>query len=63
MKYSKKFTTLASIMLAMLPLGAAAEDGDKNLSEFTFAKTLFGENPTDKYLDGKVVILEYWGVN
>jgi len=55
-------TTLAVTMLAALSFNLNAEDGDKKLSDFKFAETVVGEEPTNKYLKGKVVVIEYWGV-
>jgi len=49
--------------MALLPLGLQAADEEKKLSEWKFEDTVIGEKPTKSYLKGKVVVIEYWGVN
>lgn len=45
---------------------AMAQDGalpDHNLSEWTLGEHLFGDEVEMKNLEGRVVVLEVWGVN
>lgn len=58
----KLFTTLVAITFAALSLNLHADEKDAKLSEFTFGKTLLGDQPTEASLKGKVVVIEYWGV-
>jgi hypothetical protein len=58
----KLITILAISLLAVLSINLKAADTDKKLSDFKFAETVVGEKPTSKYLKGKVVVIEYWGV-
>ena len=59
----KLLTTFAITTLALASLNLNAKDEDTKLSDFKFSNTVVGEKPTDKYLEGKVVVIEYWGVN
>lgn len=53
-------------LLALLAVDSQAQDkvADENttLSDFTFGKAILGEDPTEDNLDGKVVMIEFWGV-
>ena len=59
-----KIKILALSLLAMLTLGIQAEDKEekRELSDWEFADTIVGDKPTNTYLRGKVVVIEYWGV-
>jgi len=59
----KSIKLIALSMMALLPLGLQAADEEKSLSEWKFEDTIIGEKPTKSYLKGKVVVIEYWGVN
>ncbi|MGJ8658128.1 MAG: hypothetical protein ACSHX6_16905 [Akkermansiaceae bacterium] len=60
----KLLATLTVTILAVLSFNLHAEDEkEMKLSSFTFSETVVGEKPTEEYLKGKVVVLEYWGVN
>ncbi len=63
MRKTKLITALVATMLAVLPFSASAENGEQNLSNWKFKETIIGEKPTAQYLKGKVVVIEYWGVN
>lgn len=58
----KNIKLIALSMMALLPLSLEAAD-EKKLSEWKFEDTVLGEKPTRSYLKGKVVVIEYWGVN
>jgi hypothetical protein len=58
----KLITTLAITIIAAASFNLVANGADTNLSDFKFSKTVVGEKPTDEYLKGKVVVIEYWGV-
>lgn len=62
-RYSIPLVALALAMLALPQTSLAADDLEsKTLSDWTFNKALSGAEPTEAYLRGKVVVLEYWGV-
>lgn len=61
MKPLNLLTAIAATLLAIIPLSLQAQD--KNISEWKFGKTVFGTDPTEDNLKGKVVVIEYWGVN
>jgi len=58
----KLFITLAITILAAASYNLAAKEAEVKISDFKFSKTIVGEKPTDEYLKGKVVVIEYWGV-
>lgn len=59
----KLFTTFVAITFAALSLNLHADEKDAKISDFKFGKTLQGDEPTEDSLKGKVVVIEYWGVN
>ncbi len=58
----KLITIITVTILALLSFDLKAKGGDTKLSDFKFAETVVGEKPTKSYLNGKVVVIEYWGV-
>lgn len=60
------FKVLSAILAIGIPLGVAQGDEgeahEHHLSEWKFGGTLFGDRVVPSKLDGRVVVLEYWGV-
>lgn len=55
----------ALLLFASAPLALAQKEDvpDHKLSEWSFGKTIHGEKVTAASLKGKVVAIEYWGIN
>jgi len=59
-----KICIYAIIMgFGLLPIAPAAEEAAHTLSEWKLGSTLFGEDVSEKDMEGKVVVIEHWGVN
>lgn len=63
---SRVLAGAAFLMLAAAPFAAAQKEGDvpdHKLSDWSFGDTISGEKVTKTGLKGKVVAIEYWGIN
>lgn len=53
---------LFTLSFGLASLIEAAEKSDHKLSEWSLGETLFGEKVTKNEMEGKVVVIEHWGV-
>lgn len=54
---------LGAVMVGMSTTQAAEDVPDHKLSEWKFGKTISGDEYKTDGLDGKVVVIEEWGVH
>ena len=57
-----QFSCLLILGLGLASLMGADEKSEHKLSEWSLGETLFGEKVTKSDMEGKVVVIEHWGV-
>lgn len=61
-RFANSLKSLSVALTVSLPALSAAEKKEK-FSDWDLGKVVFGEKHSNKELKGKVIVLEYWGVN
>ncbi|NNC88633.1 MAG: hypothetical protein HKN82_09270 [Akkermansiaceae bacterium] len=62
MKRTIGITAAALAALLAIPAARAADDlPDQSLSDYKVGETLLGDEVKEKDLEGRVVVIEYWG--
>jgi len=59
----RQITIIYTIMMMVLVgVPIANAQGGATLSDWKFLETISGDEPTASALEGKVVVVEYWGI-
>ncbi len=61
----RSLAVLPIVLLAITSTSHAANNSSligKKLSSWKMGKLVSGEKPTPEYLKGKVVVIDYWGI-